>query len=79
MKIVYLFLITVFTVVFAKEENSLAHGFGDDIEWGSWENALELANEQNKPVFLLIHKTWCGACSKLIVLSLHLQLCFQSP
>lgn len=24
-----------------------------------------LAAEQNKPAFVLIHKTWCGACKRL--------------
>lgn len=37
-------------------------GFGDDIDWITWENAVETALERNKPIFLLIHKTWCHAC-----------------
>uniref|UniRef100_A0AC34GX71 DUF255 domain-containing protein n=1 Tax=Panagrolaimus sp. ES5 TaxID=591445 RepID=A0AC34GX71_9BILA len=42
--------------------NPLAHGLGDDIEWVKWEDAIEKALEVNKPIFLLIHKTWCHAC-----------------
>ncbi|KAL7078455.1 hypothetical protein ACQ4LE_002284 [Meloidogyne hapla] len=43
----------------------LSNGFGDDIDWIPWENAVETALERNKPVFLLIHKTWCHACKSL--------------
>ena len=45
--------------------NPLAHGLGDDIEWVKWEDAIEKALEVNKPIFLLIHKTWCHACKAL--------------
>uniref|UniRef100_A0A7E4ZT01 Thioredoxin domain-containing protein n=1 Tax=Panagrellus redivivus TaxID=6233 RepID=A0A7E4ZT01_PANRE len=48
-----------------KEGKDLSHGFGDEIEWTTLENALQVSKEQNKPVFLLIHKTWCGACKAL--------------
>lgn len=37
-------------------------GFGEDIEWVKWDEAIEKALEVNKPIFLLIHKTWCHAC-----------------
>ncbi|MFH4974486.1 hypothetical protein AB6A40_001195 [Gnathostoma spinigerum] len=43
-------------------ENPLAHGFGDDIDWVKWDDAIETALDQNKPIFLLIHKSWCHAC-----------------
>lgn len=46
-------------------ENPLAHGFGDDIAWVKWEDAVELALEKDKPIFLLIHKSWCHACKAL--------------
>jgi hypothetical protein len=36
----------------------LAHGFGEDIKWVKWEDAVETALEVNKPIFLLIHKNW---------------------
>lgn len=37
-------------------------GFGEDIDWVKWDESVETALEQNKPIFLLIHKTWCHAC-----------------
>jgi len=48
-----------------EKPKSLDHGFGKDIDWVSWNDALELAKEKDKPVFLLIHKTWCHACQAL--------------
>lgn len=32
---------------------------------GTWEEALQLAQKENKLIFLDIYATWCGACSKL--------------
>jgi len=46
-------------------ENPLAHGFGEDIDWVKWEDAVETSLEVNKPIFLLIHKQWCHACKNL--------------
>ena len=40
-------------------------GYGDDIDWIPWETAIETALEVDKPIFLLIHKTWCHACKGL--------------
>ncbi|VDK71968.1 unnamed protein product [Gongylonema pulchrum] len=40
-------------------------GFGEDIAWVKWEDAVETAMEANKPIFLLIHKSWCHACKAL--------------
>uniref|UniRef100_A0A914E580 RING-type E3 ubiquitin transferase n=1 Tax=Acrobeloides nanus TaxID=290746 RepID=A0A914E580_9BILA len=51
-----------------KEEtknNPLAHGLGDDIDWVEWDQAVSISLDLNKPIFLLIHKTWCGACQSL--------------
>ncbi|VDK83856.1 unnamed protein product [Litomosoides sigmodontis] len=46
-------------------QNPLSHGFGEDIDWVKWEDAVETAMEVNKPIFLLIHKSWCHACKAL--------------
>ncbi|OZC04962.1 hypothetical protein X798_08080 [Onchocerca flexuosa] len=46
-------------------QNPLSHGFGEDIDWVKWEDAVELAMEVDKPIFLLIHKSWCHACKAL--------------
>ncbi|CAB55026.1 Thioredoxin domain-containing protein [Caenorhabditis elegans] len=46
-------------------QNPLARGFGDDIAWVKWEDAIETALDTDKPIFLLIHKSWCHACKAL--------------
>uniref|UniRef100_A0A183BMN4 Thioredoxin domain-containing protein n=1 Tax=Globodera pallida TaxID=36090 RepID=A0A183BMN4_GLOPA len=46
-------------------KNPLSNGFGDDIDWVPWDEAIENALDKNKPIFLLIHKTWCHACKTL--------------
>ncbi|CAJ0960281.1 unnamed protein product, partial [Mesorhabditis belari] len=46
-------------------QNPLSHGFGEDIAWVKWEDAIEKALDENKPIFLLIHKAWCHACKAL--------------
>jgi len=45
--------------------NKFSHGWGDDIEWVSLEKAYELSQGQSKPIMVIIHKTWCGACKSL--------------
>ena len=44
---------------------TIGRGFGEYIQWVKWEKSIELAAEQKKPVMMIIHKTWCGACSAL--------------
>ena len=43
-------------------------GYGKDIDWMTLEAGLKEAKEKSKPIFLLIHKTWCGACRSKNVL-----------
>ncbi|WKY17114.1 hypothetical protein Q1695_001605 [Nippostrongylus brasiliensis] len=43
----------------------LSNGYGTEIEWVKWEQAIGVAKDLNKPIFFLIHKTWCGACKGL--------------
>ncbi|RCN31243.1 hypothetical protein ANCCAN_22976 [Ancylostoma caninum] len=40
-------------------------GFPSAIDWVEWEQAIGVAKDLNKPIFFLIHKTWCGACKGL--------------
>uniref|UniRef100_A0A183BR32 Thioredoxin domain-containing protein n=1 Tax=Globodera pallida TaxID=36090 RepID=A0A183BR32_GLOPA len=41
-------------------------GFGTDIDWVPWPQAVSVALDLNRPIFLLIHKSWCGACQARI-------------
>uniref|UniRef100_A0A914I6F6 Thioredoxin domain-containing protein 12 n=1 Tax=Globodera rostochiensis TaxID=31243 RepID=A0A914I6F6_GLORO len=40
-------------------------GFGMDIDWVPWPQAVSVALDLNRPIFLLVHKSWCGACQAL--------------
>ena len=39
--------------------------FGDKYDWVEWSQAKTLAATQGKPIMVLFHKTWCGACKRL--------------
>ncbi|RCN33642.1 hypothetical protein ANCCAN_20523 [Ancylostoma caninum] len=47
------------------EDLLLLGGFPSAIDWVEWEKAIGVAKDLNKPIFFLIHKTWCGACKGL--------------
>lgn len=40
--------------------------WNNKIAWvDTWDNALAEAQKTSKPVFLLVHRLWCGACKSL--------------
>eukprot|EP00095_Tigriopus_kingsejongensis_P005836 snap_masked-scaffold425_size175135-processed-gene-0.22 protein:Tk05836 transcript:snap_masked-scaffold425_size175135-processed-gene-0.22-mRNA-1 annotation:"thioredoxin domain-containing protein 12" len=42
------------------------NGWNEQIGWVStWDEALQRASAEHKPICLLIHRTWCGACHNL--------------
>eukprot|EP00993_Chasmostoma_nieuportense_P005981 NODE_6595_length_519_cov_20.852041_g6430_i0.p2 GENE.NODE_6595_length_519_cov_20.852041_g6430_i0~~NODE_6595_length_519_cov_20.852041_g6430_i0.p2 ORF type:complete len:150 (-),score=40.03 NODE_6595_length_519_cov_20.852041_g6430_i0:69-482(-) len=41
------------------------NGFGDQYSWCTLDSARDEARLTNKPIMLIIHKTWCGACKAL--------------
>jgi len=45
--------------------NDLARGFNENIDWVALEEGQKQAAESNKPLMVLIHKSWCGACKAL--------------
>ncbi|MFH4975031.1 hypothetical protein AB6A40_001740 [Gnathostoma spinigerum] len=51
-------------VTFA-ESRSLARGFPEDIHWVSYEDGLAQGKAQHKKIMVLIHSSWCTACSDL--------------
>jgi len=48
-----------------RADNGLSRGFGDNIEWKPFRTALQEAERLGKPIFLLLHKSRCGACRRL--------------
>ncbi|XP_022779439.1 thioredoxin domain-containing protein 12-like [Stylophora pistillata] len=49
----------------ARKSNPLARGFGDRIDWVTFEDGLKKIKQSGKWMLLLIHKTWCGSCKAL--------------
>lgn len=43
----------------------LARGWGDSYSWTPYADAFAAAQAQDKPILLVIWKTWCGACKAL--------------
>ena len=41
-----------------------SHGWGP-MSWTAWPSALEQSRAEGKPIMLVIHKSWCGACKAL--------------
>jgi protein-disulfide reductase (glutathione) len=38
-------------------------GYGDDIDWVRWKDAVKLAQQRGgQPILLLIHRWWCRSC-----------------
>jgi len=47
------------------DSSSLDNGLGKHINWQRLDDGLALAKKEGKPLMLLIHKSWCGACKSL--------------
>lgn len=71
--LIFILFLGLFINIYCEDETtSLSHGFLDEIDWVTWDDAVDLAKKDNKPIFLLIHKTWCGACQRKLI---QLDLC----
>ncbi|XP_068206071.1 thioredoxin domain-containing protein 12-like [Palaemon carinicauda] len=42
--------------------DALDNGLGKSYDWHSLEDGLKISEETGKPLMLIIHKSWCGAC-----------------
>ncbi|KAJ7357775.1 Thioredoxin domain-containing protein 12 [Desmophyllum pertusum] len=58
--LIYTGLLCLFTV-----DGLLGKGFGDHLDWKTYSEGLKEAQSSHKPVMLIIHKSWCGACKAL--------------
>ncbi|XP_071800102.1 thioredoxin domain-containing protein 12-like [Asterias amurensis] len=59
------FLTLFAAVVYGGSEGADGKGFGDNIEWWALNDGLAQSKSTGKPLMLIIHKTWCGACKAL--------------
>ena len=46
------------------QANITGGGFGTQYNWVAWKDAKTVAATQGKPIMLLLHKSWCGACKR---------------
>uniref|UniRef100_A0A7I4Y4G3 Thioredoxin domain-containing protein n=1 Tax=Haemonchus contortus TaxID=6289 RepID=A0A7I4Y4G3_HAECO len=66
MKLLLIFAVTWLPALGKKSaDDDLSNGFRTEIDWVKWDKAIGVAKDLNKPIFFLIHKTWCGACKGL--------------
>eukprot|EP00039_Didymoeca_costata_P018679 m.334519 g.334519 ORF g.334519 m.334519 type:complete len:154 (+) comp17371_c0_seq1:48-509(+) len=58
-------VVITFLATSASASDGPDHGWHNDIEWHTFTDAKNVAKETGKPIMLIIHKTWCGACKAL--------------
>jgi protein-disulfide reductase (glutathione) len=57
------FIVCVFALLIA---GGTADGFNAKrIAWVEWDKAVDTAKRLDKPVMMVVHKTWCAACKQL--------------
>ncbi|KAK8743787.1 hypothetical protein OTU49_001265 [Cherax quadricarinatus] len=54
-------LLNIIPVEISAEED-LGNGLGENYEWYTLEDGLKISKDTGKPLMLIIHKSWCGAC-----------------
>lgn len=54
-----LMLVVCCVLICLAEGNSLAIGFGDEIQWHPWSEGLATAKNYGQPIMLILHKSWC--------------------
>eukprot|EP00043_Microstomoeca_roanoka_P011236 m.105889 g.105889 ORF g.105889 m.105889 type:complete len:158 (-) comp15136_c0_seq2:69-542(-) len=57
--------VLAFALISAAVADDLARGWGDSVAWRTLDAGRLEAAETGKPMMIIIHKTWCGACKAL--------------
>uniref|UniRef100_A0A0P4WF03 Thioredoxin domain-containing protein 12 n=1 Tax=Scylla olivacea TaxID=85551 RepID=A0A0P4WF03_SCYOL len=58
-------LMVAFLSVFVQKAwtaGGAGNGLGELYEWHTLEEGLQISQKTGKPLMLIIHKSWCGAC-----------------
>ena len=37
----------------------------DPVQWKTWNEAIEIANEKELPIFVFVHAEWCHLCKRM--------------
>ena len=65
-KIAKTFFALIFSTVHCSGSDGKDNGFGNNYVWaGSLDSGLKIATHHQKPVMVIIHKSWCSACKNL--------------
>lgn len=65
-------LIAFIALVYPLKSNSGSETeTGISFHQGTWKDALKMAEEEGKPIFLNISASWCGPCKKLKATTFH--------
>jgi len=59
------FFFLIFTVFSFSNKESTSKTEGIIFFTGTWKQAVEKAQKENKPIFLDVYAKWCGTCKKL--------------
>lgn len=67
---IIILLISVCLVLTSDDNGSLSRGFGDLVKWVKFDEAKRLNQDKsdNRGIFVLIHRSTCGACLSKISL-----------
>ena len=58
-------LVTFVVSQIVVSKSAESNGLGDHIDWQTWSKGLSLAKVNQKPLMVILHKSWCPACKSL--------------